>query len=210
LNQEKALDDYLSLVGDADEDHLEEEYNQKCNQVDKATLKLFRALIEARKVERGYDVVRRLHSERSHDIAVQLANRLGHRRLSDRIVEAKQRRFPPIEEDDEGFDDAASFDSGARSEASGSDFDDEPGVATRRQRMEILAPGVSPEGGSFMPSGQRRSARRRGGGGGGGGGKEVEVEVEASATTRRRRRRGGGGGGEDVEEEAEAAARRKP
>ena len=33
LNQEKVLDDYLVSQGDANEDEIEEEYNQKCNQV---------------------------------------------------------------------------------------------------------------------------------------------------------------------------------
>ena len=33
VNQEKVLDDYLVSTGDADEEEIEEEYNQKCMQV---------------------------------------------------------------------------------------------------------------------------------------------------------------------------------
>eukprot|EP00584_Thalassiosira_punctigera_P002193 CAMPEP_0172533418 /NCGR_PEP_ID=MMETSP1067-20121228/6134_1 /TAXON_ID=265564 ORGANISM="Thalassiosira punctigera, Strain Tpunct2005C2" /NCGR_SAMPLE_ID=MMETSP1067 /ASSEMBLY_ACC=CAM_ASM_000444 /LENGTH=1269 /DNA_ID=CAMNT_0013318063 /DNA_START=140 /DNA_END=3949 /DNA_ORIENTATION=+ len=151
LHQEKVLDNYLVSQGEANEDEIEEEYAQKCNQVDKVTLKLFGSVVQSGKVERGYDLVQRLHSEKSYDIAIQMADRIGHRKLSDRIDELRLRKFPPIdeEEEEEAFDDdAASFDSGVRRGGRSDSFDeDEPVIATRQQRMERMARGISPERG---------------------------------------------------------------
>eukprot|EP00579_Thalassiosira_antarctica_P009756 CAMPEP_0201922180 /NCGR_PEP_ID=MMETSP0903-20130614/10281_1 /ASSEMBLY_ACC=CAM_ASM_000552 /TAXON_ID=420261 /ORGANISM="Thalassiosira antarctica, Strain CCMP982" /LENGTH=1247 /DNA_ID=CAMNT_0048459265 /DNA_START=142 /DNA_END=3888 /DNA_ORIENTATION=+ len=157
LNQEKVLDDYLVSQGDANEDEIEEEYNQKCLNVDKVTLKLFRSVVESGKVERGFDLVQRLHSEQTYDIAIQMADRVGHRKLSDRIEEVKLQKFPPLEEEEEPFNDSASFESGMRSERSNSFDEYEPVVTTRQQRMEMMNRGISPEGeGAHSPQ-RRRS-----------------------------------------------------
>ncbi|KAL7551959.1 LOW QUALITY PROTEIN: hypothetical protein ACHAWF_015169, partial [Thalassiosira exigua] len=175
LNQEKVLDDYLISMGDADEEQLDEDYRQKCIQVDKATLKLFMRVVQAGKVERAYDLVHRLHSEKSFNTAIQIADRVGHRKLSDRIEEAMLQKFPPIEEEDEGgeFDDNASYASGARSEASGGSYDEEPVVTTRQQRMELLSQQISPEGGREGVSTPRQQERPR---------KDAGAEREAYST----------------------------
>ena len=110
-------------------------------------MKLFQVVVQAGKVERAYDLVQRLHSEKLLDIAITYADRQGQRKLSDRIEEYKLQKYPTI--DDEGpFDDSTSVDSGARSERSAS-FDEEekePVVATRRERLEIERQRISPEG----------------------------------------------------------------
>lgn len=107
-------------------------------------MKLFNAVVQAGKVERAYDLVQRLHSERALDVAITWADRQGQRKLSDRIEEFKLRKYPPIDEE-EPFDDSASFDSGARSERSNASFDEieEPIIATRRERMEMQR--ISPD-----------------------------------------------------------------
>lgn len=127
------------------------------NKQDKVTLKLFSSVVKSGMVERGYDLVQRLHSEKSYDIAIKMADRIGHRKLSDRIDELKLRKFPPLdeEEEEEAFDDAASYESdmhrGRRSEG----FDDrEPVVTTRQQQMERMMRGISPD--NHTPR-QRRS-----------------------------------------------------
>lgn len=107
-------------------------------------MKLFNAVVQAGKVERAYDLVQRLHSERALDVAITWADRQGQRKLSDRIEEFKLRKYPPINEE-EPFDDSASFDSGVRSERSNASFDEveEPIIATRRERMEMQR--ISPD-----------------------------------------------------------------
>jgi hypothetical protein len=52
---------------------------------------LFAALVDASKLERAYDLVNRLHLEKSFEIAMTIANR--HRTLVDMIEEAMDRRF---------------------------------------------------------------------------------------------------------------------
>ena len=106
-------------------------------------MKLFNAVVQAGKVERAYDLVQRLHSERALDVAITWADRQGQRKLSDRIEEFKLRKYPPI--DEEELDDSASFDSGVRSERSNASFDEveEPIIATRRERMEMQR--ISPD-----------------------------------------------------------------
>lgn len=107
-------------------------------------MKLFNAVVQAGKVERAYDLVQRLHSEKALDVAITWADRQGQRKLSDRIEEFKLRKYPPIDEE-EPFDDSASFDSGVRSERSNASFDEveEPIIATRRERMEMQR--ISPD-----------------------------------------------------------------
>lgn len=58
---------------------------------DKVTLKIFAGTVEAGKLERALDLVERLHLEKSYDLAMTIAD--NHRKLVDRIEEAKDRRF---------------------------------------------------------------------------------------------------------------------
>ena len=95
-------------------------------------MKLFNAVVQAGKVERAYDLVQRLHSERALDVAITWADRQGQRKLSDRIEEFKLRKYPPIDEE-EPFDDSASFDSGVRSERSNARISPDA-IHTPRQR----------------------------------------------------------------------------
>lgn len=171
VNQEKVLDDYLVSTGDADEEEIEEEYNQKCMQVDKVTLKLFSAVVQSGKVERAYDLVRRLHSEKAMDTAVQMAERVGQRKLCDRIDDLRLRKYPPIEEEEDdgpfGDDgDAASFDSRASEEKSGGSFDDgeeeeEPAIVTEGRRPEMTSRNISPEFGGGVRTPRRHTGRTR-------------------------------------------------
>ena len=69
-------------------------------QQDKVTLKLFSSVVQSSKVERGYDLVQRLHSEKNYDIAIKMADRIGHRKLSDCIDAARLRKYPPLDEEE--------------------------------------------------------------------------------------------------------------
>jgi len=92
------------------------------------------------------------------DLAIQVADRLGHRKLSDRIEEMKLQKYPPIDDYDEGepFDDSTSFDSGRRNARSGS-FDEETDMVTRQQQLGYSQK-ISPDGGGlFTPRQQTRS-----------------------------------------------------
>lgn len=62
--------------------------------VDKVILKMFFQLIETSKIERAFDITKRLHLETSYDIAVTAADRIGLRKLSDRIIALKELKFP--------------------------------------------------------------------------------------------------------------------
>lgn len=122
------------------------------------TLKLFATVVQAGKVERGFDLVQRLHSEKAMDLAIQMADRVGHRKLSDRIEEVKLQKYPPIDEynDEEPFNDSASFDSRRRSERSASFDEAEPEIATRQKRLEY-SKRISPDGGRVYTPSQGRS-----------------------------------------------------
>lgn len=115
--------------------------------------------MQAGKVERGFDLVQRLHSEKAMDLAIQMADRVGHRKLSDRIEEVKLQKYPPIDEsfDEQPFDDSASFDSGRRSERSATFGEAEPAINTRQQRYEH-SKRISPDGGRVYTPSQGRSA----------------------------------------------------
>lgn len=146
LNQERVLDDYLVSLGEASEEDIEEEYIQKCTQVDRVTLKLFTSFVKSGKVERGFDLSQRLHNEKSFDIAINMADRAGHRKLSDRIEEVKNQRYPPIYEDSEG--ESLDGSDGYRSE----DVDEqEPTVATQQDRIApLIQREISPDGGGGL------------------------------------------------------------
>ena len=104
------------------------------------------------------------------DTAVQMAERVGQRKLCDRIDDLRLRKYPPIEEeDDEPFDedgDAASFDSRVSEERSGRSFvngeeEEEPAIVTERRRPEMTSRNISPEfeGGVRTPRRQAGSTR---------------------------------------------------
>jgi chromosome transmission fidelity protein 4 len=52
---------------------------------------MFAGIVEAGKLERALDLVERLHLEKSYDLAMTIAD--SHRKLVDRIEDAKDRRF---------------------------------------------------------------------------------------------------------------------
>ena len=73
---------------------------------DKVTLKMFASTVEAGKLERALDLVERLHLEKSYELAMAIAD--SHRKLVDLIEDAKERKFPPDEQED--YEDAESPD----------------------------------------------------------------------------------------------------
>ena len=109
-------------------------------------------------MERAFDLVQRLHTEKAMDLSIQVADRLGHRKLSDRIEEIKLHKYPPIDDYDEGepFDESTSFDAGRRNVRSDS-FDEETDIVTRPRQVGYSQK-ISPDGGGlFTPRQQTRS-----------------------------------------------------
>lgn len=89
LHQKKAVQ--LVTNGDEEDEQFEREYLGLSAQVDKVTLKMFAAIIEAGKLERALDLVDRLNLEKSFDLAMTIAD--AHRSLVDLIEDAKDRKF---------------------------------------------------------------------------------------------------------------------
>jgi len=158
LNQQKVLNDYLCNLGEADADALEEEYVQMSAQVDKITLKLFMQIVRTGKVERALDLIQRLHLEQSYDIAIQAADRVGHRKLSDRIEEAKLQKFQPLDED-MFFDDNASAESFPRGRSESFDGNSESMMSQRELKT---SQSISPEDPRTPPRGFRVMERMDG------------------------------------------------
>lgn len=104
LNQKKLVVANSASLG-FDVSELEDEYNGLCAQVDKVTLKLFMATVEAGKLERSLDLVERLHLEKSFEIAITVAERMNYRILSDKIESYMHRRFATDDTDDDGVAD---------------------------------------------------------------------------------------------------------
>jgi chromosome transmission fidelity protein 4 len=124
LNQKRVITNF-SISTSEEKHEFEEEYESMCAQVvrieraslccyetfglltsffvckiqDKVTLQLYRAMVEAGKLERALDLVHRLHLEKSFDIAITMADRLNHRNLSDRIENVKDRWLSLIDAD---------------------------------------------------------------------------------------------------------------
>jgi len=117
------------------------EYTAMCAQVDKVTLKLLAATIDAEKLERALDLVQRLHLEKSYDLAIRIAD--SHRKLADLIEDAKERRFAPDEDMD------------------GDDYDEDH--SPRATAMDRLGPSrqISPDAG--QTSKMKRSIQFSGG-----------------------------------------------
>jgi hypothetical protein len=88
---------------------------------------MFASTVEAGKMERALDLVERLHLEKSYELAMAIAD--SHRKLVDNIEEAKERKFPPLEYDEEGEESEPPFynDDIVRSRIS-------PDVGTSRKR----------------------------------------------------------------------------
>mmetsp|Transcript_23729 Transcript_23729/g.65943 ORF Transcript_23729/g.65943 Transcript_23729/m.65943 type:complete len:121 (+) Transcript_23729:2-364(+) len=88
--------EYL-VEGEEDED-FEKEYRSASTQVDKITLKMFAATVDAGKLEKALDLVERLNNEKSFDIAMKTAD--NHRKLVDLIENAKYSKFgDPVYDD---------------------------------------------------------------------------------------------------------------
>ena len=101
------------------------------NQQDKVTLKLFCSVVESRKVEWGFDLVQRLHSEQCYSISIQMADCIGLHKLSNHIKEVTLQKFPPLKDEEDVLNDSASFESSMCSDRSTSFDDYEPVVTTR-------------------------------------------------------------------------------
>uniref|UniRef100_A0A7S3QHM5 Minichromosome loss protein Mcl1 middle region domain-containing protein n=1 Tax=Chaetoceros debilis TaxID=122233 RepID=A0A7S3QHM5_9STRA len=104
-------------------DHLENEYENMCMQVDKVTLKLIFTLLQEGQIERSFDLCQRLHLEASLNVAVKAAERCNQVKLSDEIHDLKMSRFPEddVEEEDDHFDEdeqSIRSDDGGRTEES--------------------------------------------------------------------------------------------
>lgn len=137
LDQRKLHDDILVSAGKMNSEDVEEEYDMMCRQVDKITLKLFNTFITARKVERALDLASRFHTEKTFDIAITAADRMGLGRLCERIEELKNQKFPPIDENS----DEESYDSGVGEKRNR--IADEPRITSRQQLMEMQR--ISPD-----------------------------------------------------------------
>ncbi len=108
-------------------------------------------IVRTGKVERALDLIRRLHLEQSYDIAIQAADRVGHRKLSDRIEEAKLQKFQPLDED-MFFDDNASGESFPRGRSDS--FDENSEFMTNRRESKTPQ-SISPEDPRTPPRGVR-------------------------------------------------------
>ena len=85
---------------DCDANELEKEYNAMCRQVDKITIKLFAAMVEAGKYDGALELVSRLHSKKSYDIAMRYADRHNNKLAAEIEVEMKFK----FGEEDDGYD----------------------------------------------------------------------------------------------------------
>ena len=93
----------FSLDSSENAEDVEKEYSDMCIKADKVTLKLLFSLLDSDEggfMERAFDITRRLHHEKSYDLAIKAADLRGLMKLSDRILDAKEDRFN--EEDDDG------------------------------------------------------------------------------------------------------------
>ena len=73
---------------------------------DKITLRLFSGMVDAGKLESAFDLVSRLHSEKSYDIAIRIADR--EYKLADEIENMKKFKFPDDDDEDHTQDDSRS------------------------------------------------------------------------------------------------------
>ena len=61
------------------------------------TLRLYAGMVDAGKLESAFDLVSRLHSEKSYDIAIRLADRQY--KLADEVEKMKKYKFPDEDDD---------------------------------------------------------------------------------------------------------------
>ena len=94
LENKDFMNDFELLVDpNIDAEEQEDEFQNMLVQVDKVSLKLFFTLLDDGKLENAFDLAKRLHLEKSFDIAMEAADRFGQSRLSDRIYDLKEDRF---------------------------------------------------------------------------------------------------------------------
>jgi len=102
------------LVGSGDGVEVEDSeaaYAAMSAKVDKVILKLFFQFLETSKIERAFDATKRLNLEASYDIAVTAADRMGLRKLSDRIIAFKELKFPVQDEPLDDIDEERAYSS---------------------------------------------------------------------------------------------------
>ena len=138
LENKKFVQDLELSANPGIEDELEDEYTQACVQVDKVTIKLLFNLMKEEKLENAYDLAQRLHLVESLIVASKGADRVGQTRLSDRIHELREMRFPVGNEDD---DDEQQYDQTPQERSSLSSKNVSPDTDTarfskRREREE--------------------------------------------------------------------------
>ena len=109
LEHKNFMNHFESNYGSADAEKLEHQYDEICAQVDKITLKLLFKKIEGAKLEAALDLVHRLHLEKSFEIAMDVADRSRHRKLSDKIYAIMEEKFNSKEDDDDGSIDDESY-----------------------------------------------------------------------------------------------------
>ncbi|KAG7356256.1 minichromosome loss protein Mcl1 related protein [Nitzschia inconspicua] len=95
------------LINELDGEMYDEsdEYRALCTDVDKVTLKLIYNKICDGQLDAALGLVARLHLEETFTIAIKMADRFRHNKLSDYIEEEMLRRFPPSDGEDDGYDD---------------------------------------------------------------------------------------------------------
>lgn len=130
LENKKFVQDLELSANPGIEDELEDEYTQACVQVDKVTLKLLFNLMKEEKLENAYDLAQRLHLEKSLEVASKGADRVGQTRLSDRIHDLREMRFPVTNEPE----DRPEFD----------DDDEQQHDETPQERVSLNSRRVSP------------------------------------------------------------------
>lgn len=107
LENKQFFNDFaISVDNTIDAQEVENEYTRLCVQVDKVSLKLYFTLIENGLSERALDVVKRLHNEKSMDVAITAADQKGLSKLSDNIIDLKEERFnQDFDEDNDQYSD---------------------------------------------------------------------------------------------------------
>lgn len=111
LENKKFVHDLQLIENPAAEEELEDDYTQACKSVDKVTLKLLFDMLKDNKIENAFDLSQRLHVEKSFEIAMEAADRFGQTKLSDRIYDVREKRFPAVQEDEEQENDEQSYES---------------------------------------------------------------------------------------------------
>jgi len=93
----------LSYDAKCDGNELEKEYNKLSKQVDKVTIKLFAAMVDSGKIDNAFELVGRLHSEKSFEIAMRYADRHSDK-LAGKIEKEMDLKFGAEESDNEEYD----------------------------------------------------------------------------------------------------------